>query len=191
MRALFNRAKPETDAEPETPSWAAELLEALQKQGRTQVKQAARLEATLAEHATRIAELGADLARQREREQEQSARALAHEYTPLFDALDALDEAQRSTADPHVRTGLALVSERVQQFCERAGFARIDALGRPADPRRFRVIGTEPLAHGPAGYVQRVVRAAIVHGEQLVREGEVIIGGLPVDEERRDEHVGN
>lgn len=173
--------------EPARPSWVDELLEALQKQSRAVVKQSARVEAALTEQAARIEQL----ARAQEQARERTIVERAREYTPLFDALDALDEARRVAADPHLRTGLSLVAERVHGFCAQAGFQRLELNGALPDARVCRVVGTEPGTGAPAGCVQRVVRAAVVHGERVIREGEVIVIAPESQDEVKHDHMGN
>jgi len=165
------------------------------KQGRATVKQSARLEAALAEQAALITQLSQKLERAAAREHEPDVRSLALRFAPLFDALDALDEAARLATEPHLATGLALVRQRVQSFCEQSGFRRTEATGRALDPRLCRIVGTESRAGVATGTVLSVVRAAILHTDRLVREGEVIVASSMQTAhqavEGEDERMGN
>jgi molecular chaperone GrpE (heat shock protein) len=139
-----------------------QILDALKKQARANAKQSARLESMLAEIDRRTKELAA-------RRSEP-----ASSYDDLFDALDALDAAM-TFAPPDLREGLARVAARLERFAERQGFSRVAARGVAPDPRLFRVVGVDPRGDSPAGTVNAIVRAAIVRGDQVVREGEVLV----------------
>jgi molecular chaperone GrpE (heat shock protein) len=88
----------------------------------------------------------------------------------LLDAADLLDDAARLSPSPDHAEGLAGIRERLEQFLSEAGLRRVARLDGPLDPRHFRVVGREDDGVRP-----RVVRAAILEGERLVREGEVIL----------------
>ena len=114
----------------------------------------------------------------------------------LFDALDLLDralEAARRLGSLELADGLGGVHARLVQYLAAAGFNRVAPLGLLPDGRLVRVVGTADVANvreadptpehaelpdrmGESidGRVVTVVRAAITHGERLVREGEVI-----------------
>ena len=172
------------------PVWVDELLEAQHKQSRASVKQAARLESALAEQRTSITELAAKLDRN---DRAAGLHARAQSYEPLFDALDALDEARRLCVQPELAAGLALIAERIVRFCEQAGFRRSDGLGGPPDARICRVVGAEPRPGWPNGHVSRSVQAAILHGERVLREGRAIVvsADFELTKERANEGVGH
>jgi molecular chaperone GrpE (heat shock protein) len=95
---------------------------------------------------------------------------------PVLDAVDLLEEAARTArrgGDETLATGIAGIGARLSTFLGDAGVSRVGAAGVPPDPRLFRVVGTEP-GH-PAGVVTRVVRAAVLSGDKVLREGEVLI----------------
>jgi hypothetical protein len=94
-------------------------------------------------------------------------------WDELLDALDLLDEAVR-LADPMLAPGLAGVTERLGRFLAHAGLTRLALLGHPPDGRLFRIVGTQPHPSLAEGVIARVVRAAVLQGEHLVREGEAI-----------------
>jgi|GEM_PF-6914941 len=148
----------------ERPSWADEVLESMQKQARATAKQSARLEASVADLDARLSELGATT---RARE--------AADFGDLFDALDALDAARALTSEPHLAEGLARVQAKLVGFSVRRGFSRVATRGELPDARLMRVVGTERSVEIAAGLVSTVVRAAIVSGDKVVREGEVLV----------------
>jgi molecular chaperone GrpE (heat shock protein) len=152
------------------PTWADELLEGLQKQSRTLVKQGARLDASLGALDARVGALHDVL-----KASPASAAPTAIRLDDVFDALDALDEARRLVDEPHLSVGLSRVSERLCRFCERAGYTRLAPVGELPDARLLRVVGTEHDTGIGTGRITRVVRAAIVAGTTLVREGEAIL----------------
>jgi molecular chaperone GrpE (heat shock protein) len=173
LRSLFRRPPtlpPPPEEEPEPPPWVDALLEITQKHARSLAKHGARVEASLGEVLAQVTAL-----------QQQATRAAPAaernevSYEEIFDALDALDEAQQVAREPHLASGLRRVSERLIRFCERQGFSRASAIGSPPDPRTMRVVGAEPCADVPRGAVARVVRAPIVTANRVVREGEVIV----------------
>jgi molecular chaperone GrpE (heat shock protein) len=94
-------------------------------------------------------------------------------WDELLDALDLLDEAVR-LADPALAPGLMGVVARLGSFLSHAGLTRLVPLGQPPDGRLFRVVGTESHSSLAEGSIARVVRAAVLRGEHLLREGEAI-----------------
>ena len=174
---------PALPAEEVRPTWADELLEALQKQSRSVVKQGARLDASLGELDSRVAALHDAL-----KASAAPAATPAIRLDDVFDALDALDEARRLADEPHLAAGLARVSERLCRFCERAGYTRLAPVGELPDARLLRIVGTEHDTGIGTGRVTRVVRAAIVAGTTLVREGEAILSQEGGTDEQRLGH---
>jgi hypothetical protein len=94
-------------------------------------------------------------------------------WAELLDARDLLEEAAR-VADLALAPGLAGVTDRLDRFLAHAGLRRLAPLGQPPDGSLFRVVGTQPHSSLPEGVISRVVRAAVLRGEHLVREGEAI-----------------
>jgi molecular chaperone GrpE (heat shock protein) len=160
-----------------------ELLEALQKQSRSMVKQGARLDASLGALDARVGALQDAL-----KASAAPAAPTAIRLDEVFDALDALDEARRLVDEPHLSAGLARVCERLCRFCERAGYTRLAPVGELPDARLLRVVGTEQDAGIGTGRITRVVRAAIVTGTTLVREGEAILSQEGGTDEQRMGH---
>jgi molecular chaperone GrpE (heat shock protein) len=145
------------------------VLEGLQKLGRLQAKQALRLE----ELESKIEGGFADLRAQLEEAQRPAGDV---DWADLLDAMDALDEAARlAAATPEVAAGLRAVLQRMDRFLGDAGVERRIPVGAPPDGRLFRVVGAEPDPALPDGVVARVVRAAVLRGDEILREGEVIV----------------
>jgi len=95
----------------------------------------------------------------------------------LFDALDLLDRAVDSldrVAAPELAAGLDGVQARLVRHIQAEGFTRIASRGGAPDGTLVRVVGTIESADAIDGQVVGVVRAAIKHGDRVVREGEVI-----------------
>ncbi len=171
----------------ERPAWVGELLEAIQKQSRATAKQSAKLEGTLGESLAMLRSLGEALARQATPASPADALQTARQHALLFDALDGLDQAIRLASEPHLAAGLERIAERITSFCAHAGFRRMPGQGAPPDARVMRVVGSEPDAAVAPGHVSRVVRAAILRGAELVREGEVVVAAA----ETTHEHMGH
>jgi molecular chaperone GrpE (heat shock protein) len=149
-----------------------ELADVLQKIARVQAKQGLRLD----ELDSKIEEGFADLRAQIGDSRPPTA---ADEITwdELLDAPDALEEAARlaEQESPAVASGLREVVARIERFLSGVGISRRAAAGGSSDGHLFRVVGAEPSAGLPDGVVARVVRAAVVRGEEILREGEVIV----------------
>jgi molecular chaperone GrpE (heat shock protein) len=173
FRSLTARSLP--PAPPERPDWADELLEAvleaMQKQARAAAKQGARFEVALGALEERVTSVAARL------EQRVAPVPVASAPIPeaVFDALDGLDVARALADDPHLAEGLSRVADRLERWCASQGYRRLSGLGAAPNARLMRVAGTEPRRDLAPGLVSRVVKAAIVRGEELVREGSVIV----------------
>lgn len=103
------------------------------------------------------------------------SREASLSFDECFDALDALEEAARLTADDAHSQGLRAVIDRLERFVTRAGFERHTTAGEAPNARRFRAVGTEVSETLAPGKTLRTVRAAILRQGKLVREGEVIV----------------
>jgi molecular chaperone GrpE (heat shock protein) len=172
------------------PAWAGEILESLQKQTRSAAKQTARLEGLLGESSAQLQETHALVQALHESPAQREAAQLVPEE--LFDALDALDEAATFVQEPNLSEGLQRVHARIASYCARLGYARLAAVGGEVDARTMRVVGAQTSPALPPGAIVRVVRAAIVAGNALVREGQVIVNRMPNEEAVQDEsYVGN
>jgi molecular chaperone GrpE (heat shock protein) len=178
LRRLF-AAHPEVPALPREiqpaelpPAWATALLDAVQKSSRAQARLALQVEDLDRKLEGGLSELRGSLS-----SKEGTAPSLSAGTEPLWDALlealDLLDEATR-LADPALAPGLAGVTERLVRFLAHSGLTRLAPLGQPPDGRLFRVVGTQPHPSLAEGVIARVVRAAVLRGEHLVREGEAI-----------------
>lgn len=96
----------------------------------------------------------------------------------LLDALDLLGEAAREAdraAHPFLAEGLRRVAARIESFLARRSIRRLAPLGLPPDAGRFRIVGTADAPDLPPGAVAHVVRAAVLEGDRLLREGEVLV----------------
>ena len=169
---LFARRQPEPDAaagaEPETQQLLAETL---QKLARSQAKLAMRVE----ELDSKIEGGFSDLGRRLE-QLGRSSSVDAASWDELLDAVDLLHEAARQAgAGSPLSEGLAGVRARLERFLARQGIERLTAEGQSPDGRLFRVVGSQPEAALAEGVVARVVRAAVVRGGKVLREGEVIV----------------
>jgi hypothetical protein len=154
------------------PAWAAALADALQKSSRAQARVTLQVEDLDRKLEGGLAELRGLLTSRKG-----AAPGAPSEPEPrwneLLDALDLLDEAVR-LADPASASGLAGVMTRLAGFLEHSGLTRLSPVGQPPDGRLFRVVGTEPHPTLAEGAVVRLVRAAVLRGGHLLREGEAI-----------------
>lgn len=155
------------------PDWARELQEAVQKAARSQARTAARVESLEAKLEGGLAELRGAVG---------SAAAAAPAEPPrldlVLDALDILDQARRvflAQGQGPAERGLAGVSERLERFLAANGITRLAKAEGPLDGRVFRVVGTVDRPDLPAGTPAEVVRAAVLSGDRVLREGEVLV----------------
>ena len=161
-------------AEAPIPPWAAELAEQLHKVTRSQARGQVQVEGL-----ERKVEAGfADLRQQVAELARAGAGAQDLDWSPLLDSLDGIAEAVRvasAVSDP-LAAGLRGIGERLAAFASRGGLTRLDATGVPPDGRYFRVVGTEECGDVTPGAILKVVRAAVIRGDRLIREGECVIG---------------
>jgi molecular chaperone GrpE (heat shock protein) len=150
-----------------------QLMETVQKLARSQAKLALRVEELDGKIEGGFADLGNrldDLAL--------PASADDTDWGELLDAVDLLCEAvhQAGPGSP-LAEGLTGVRARLERFLAQQGIERLTAEGQSPDGRLFRVVGSQPSPVLAEGVVTRVVRAAAVRGQQVLREGEVIVAG--------------
>ena len=165
----------------DAPSTAAPVLETVQKSARAVAKLGLRFEQLESKVEAGFADLRAQLSRVRN-----SSSDPRLPFEILFDVADLLDEASRHAPSADHADGLSGICDRVEKFLREAGLNRVSQVGPELDARIFRVVGSSNSGDGI-----RVVRAAIVDGERLVREGEVLID-TPGDDEpanRNDEPI--
>jgi molecular chaperone GrpE (heat shock protein) len=150
-----------------------ELVDLMRKSARAQARVAAKLDAMQAAWHGALAEL---------REAVAPARAASAAAGPgrddLLDALDTLDHvvASLGAADAaSVAEGLRAVAGKLARVLSQGSLERVGAPGMSVDGRSMRVVGTEDRPDLPDGVVSRVVRAAVVSGGRVVREGEVFV----------------
>jgi molecular chaperone GrpE (heat shock protein) len=159
------------EASRQLPAFVGELLEAMQKLARSQAKLGVRLEAL-------EGRLDAGFGEIRSRAAATPAPA-RQDHDELLDALDVLDAAIAAVAalpeGQPTADGLRGVRERTERFLGRAGLRRLTGLGAPPDGRTVRVVGDLVLPGLPDGAVARIIRAAVLQHDRLVREGEVLV----------------
>ena len=156
------------------PAWGTQLVEAVQKSSRAQARLALHVEDLERKLEGGLAELRGSLSSLRGAT---SGNASASEppWDELLDAVDLLEEASRVAADEALASGLRGVAARLERFLTSSGITRLASIGHIPDGRLFRIVGTQPHPSLAEGVMARVVRAAAVRGERLLREGEAII----------------
>jgi molecular chaperone GrpE (heat shock protein) len=176
FQGFFRRSREEPPA-PVAPAPAPprspELLEAvelLKKGSRMQAKIAVRMDELEQRLLGAMAEL-------------KTARALPESrpvwpsFVPLLDAMDLLDHARQAIEEeraPGVAEGLSGILAKLELFLASTPLRRVSPLGQRPDGRLFRVVGRERTG-AAAGVVTRVVRTAVIEGDRVVREGEVLV----------------
>jgi molecular chaperone GrpE (heat shock protein) len=153
-----------------------ELLDLLKKTARAQARLAARLDDVEQSLATAIAELRGTLLTQLQ-PRAAATPAESSDANDLLDALDKLDfvadaldvgEEVEGLAD-----GLRAVSYKLEASLARRSIERVGTPGMEVNGRFMKVVATECRDDLPDGVVTRVVRAAALVGERVIREGEV------------------
>lgn len=169
------REKPPRPVLPEPsaaePSWVETLSQAIQKSSRATARLQAQFEALERKVEGGIADV-------RERIANSATPPAAERLDGLLDAADLLAAAieQARGRDSHdLAAGLNGIRVRIEQFLADRGLARVCDAGVRPDGRLFRVVGVDPSSDVPEGEVVRVVRAAVLRGTQVVREGEVLV----------------
>jgi molecular chaperone GrpE (heat shock protein) len=148
-----------------------ELLEATHRLARAQARQGARLEEMEGKLEAGFQDLRAVVGTL-------AAPAATDQlrWDDLLDAMDALEEAVALAGSvPELAQGLRQVLHRLERFAAQAEISRKRPVGSAPDGRLFRVVGTEEAPAVAEGAVARVVRAAVLRGTRVLREGEVII----------------
>lgn len=167
------------EAPVEPPAWVDELLGLMQKSARTRAWLGLRLDdierkieggfASLQETLRQPAQPGP------------GPQAEVWVWDDLLDAMDLLEEAIQtasSQGDPAMADGLRGVLIRLERFLAQAQLERLGLPGLPPDGKLFRVVGTEQMPELAEGVITRVVRAAVLRGDRVVREGAVLTNRL-------------
>lgn len=152
-----------------------ELLESVQKLARAQAKQLVRVEGLENKLEGGFTEIRAGLAAMASRVS--SGGSL--NWNELLDAMDVLEEACRSVeerGEREVASGLRGALNRLDRFLsEQAGLSRIHQTNGTPDGKLFRIVAVDDRLGSPESVITRVVRAAVLRGDKLIREGELII----------------
>lgn len=162
------------------PPWADGLAELLQKTSRAQARLGVRLDDLERKLEGGFTELRSSLAAAAVTPR--ASEALPARWDDLLDALDLLEEAARSldeAAQSAQSEGLRRVLSRLEGFLEQCALRRVSPVGSAPDGKVFRVVGTSHRPDLPEGVVARVVRAAVLSGGRVVREGEVLTNRRP------------
>lgn len=184
---LFGRSRTNSRAEADDPdapaddthdppAWAAEMIGSLQKASRGQARVAARIEELEGKVEAGFADLRASIGILTSASHAQSDSS-ARRWDALLDSIDLLVEAAARVdreACPGLGEGLDAIASRLGGFLEQESMVRVGARGMAADGKVFRVVGTEDQPDLPDGVIARVVRAAVLRGDRVVREGHVI-----------------
>lgn len=171
----------EAPSTPPPPTRAVEeVLEASRKAARAQVKLALKLDELDHKLQAGFTDLRSTVA-----SSTSPGRSASPVWDDLLDALDLLEQATSSLEageSDGVAEGLRGVSARLSRMLEQTSLRRLGAVGTPPDGRLFRVVGTQSHRDLPDGTIASVLRAAVVRGDEIVREGEVLVSQRVVEE---------
>lgn len=94
----------------------------------------------------------------------------------LANALDSLDRMSRlADLDSGLVQGIESVKQRLEGVLRGIGVDRKACWSGPPNGRIYRVVGAQPGADRPPGDVTEMVSSALLQGEELFREGQVLI----------------
>jgi molecular chaperone GrpE len=146
---------------------------------------------------TRVAQLQAELDRQREqslrdradlentrkrlqREREEGVQyanlRLLEKLLPVLDNFEmGMIEARKSAADSPVLVGMSMVQKQLEDFLRDHGVQPIDAVGQKFDPNLHEALGEEASADVPEGQVVRQLRKGFKLRERLLRPANVFV----------------
>jgi molecular chaperone GrpE (heat shock protein) len=152
-----------------------ELLESVQKLARAQAKLSVRIEGFESKLEGGFGEIRAGLAEMSSR----ASSAGSLNWNELLDSMDVLEEACRSVeerGEREVVSGLRGALERLDRFLsEQGGLSRVDQTNGTLDGKIFRIVAVDERLGPPDSVITRVVRAAVLRGDELIREGELIV----------------
>lgn len=148
------------------PPWAAEMAEQLLKLSRAQARIGLRFDELQSQVDTGFASLRGPVA--------PADLAKGADLAPLLDAMDLLDDL----AGQHpgeLGEGLQMVVQRLNQMVVGHGLQRASLLGRMVDGRLAEVNATVAVPGVASGIVVRVVRAPVLRGLSVFRQGAVVV----------------
>lgn len=148
------------------PPWAAEMAEQLLKLSRAQARIGLRFDELQSQVDAGFASLRGPVA--------PADLAKSADLAPLLDAMDLLDDlASQHPGD--LGEGLQMVVQRLNQLVVGHGLQRAALLGRMVDGRLAEVNATVAVTGVAAGVVVRVVRAPVLRGLSVFRQGAVVV----------------
>ena len=123
--------------------------------------------------------------RRRKQEMESSVRyaqeSLVRELLPVLDDFERALRAMDGKVDDSIRSGVALVHERLLKILERQGLQAIRPRGgEPFDPELHDALAQRPAAGIPAGTVLDVAQAGYRLQDRVLRHARVVVAG-PAD----------
>ena len=144
------------------------------------LEELARLRAREDELLRAVAE-SQNVLRRRRQEMDSSVRhaeeAVVRDLLPVLDDLERALGAMADSADPSIRTGLALVRDRLVGLLEQRGLQAIRPQGESFDPELHDAIAQRPSAEAPAGIVLEVVQPGYRFRDRVLRHAKVIVAG--------------
>jgi len=117
------------------------------------------------------------IARDAQRQLEQSTRDLIASLLPVVDDLDRALAAGRETGrDPSLTEGVELARRRFLSALADRGVSRDEPLGQPFDPARHDAVATLPAPAGtPANTIVAVVQPGYHTADALIRPAQVAV----------------
>jgi molecular chaperone GrpE len=109
-----------------------------------------------------------------------AAEPILREILPVLDDLERALKAFPSADDP-LRTGVALVQERLLRVLEREGVEPIRPQDAPFDPALHDAIAHLPVAGAAPGTVVEVAVPGYLYRDRVLRHAKVVVAADPSD----------
>jgi len=119
--------------------------------------------------------------RDAERAQAETRAQLIADFLPVLDNLDRTLLAAAGEPDQGLVAGVRMVRDQFEQVLLRQGIERIEAIGRPFDPREHEAIAMEDVEPARRGRVASQVAAGYRFAGKVLRPAKVVVGrAVPV-----------
>jgi len=156
-----------------TPEATAETTDDVAAKAEEYLRLAQRAQADLVNYRRRV---------DQERE-ELRAAAKMDAVTALLPVLDDFERAIAAIPEDHRQLGwvqgILLIERNLRSVVERAGLERIDAHGKPFDPREHEAVMTQESAEHDEDTVTHVIRPGYKSGGRVIRPAQVAVSKRP------------
>ena len=103
---------------------------------------------------------------------------LINDVLPVMDSFElAMLQVERSESDEvqNMKEGLLMIQKQLQQFLEKAGVQRIDAMNQPFDPNLHQAVSKEASPDLPENTVVQEMQPGYQLNERVIRPSMVVV----------------